>query len=258
MNNRFIFLIARPDSLTPMSRSVYIASPEGESGKSTVALGLLYLLSRQVGRVGIFRPVTESSDHTDRVVELLIAQPVVEQDVRGCRRGQLPRHARRSRGGAVGDRSPVPRARQPVRRVAGARQRLHRRVHPDRTGLQREGGGQPRIAGGAGGPRPRSGAGTGPDGRRVRHDRAGRRARPSGGPDRQPGHPRGSGGGPRRTRSWAGPAGGGDPRGAVAVRADRCARCSRPATVAWSAAIRSGWSGRRWVSWWPRCRCRTC
>ncbi len=79
MNNRFIFLIARPDSLTPMSRSVYIASPEGESGKSTVALGLLYLLSRQVGRVGIFRPVTESSDHADRVVELLIAQPVVEQ-----------------------------------------------------------------------------------------------------------------------------------------------------------------------------------
>ena len=53
-----------------MSRSVYIASPEGESGKSTVALGLLYLLSRHVGRVGIFRPVTESSETTDRVVEL--------------------------------------------------------------------------------------------------------------------------------------------------------------------------------------------
>ncbi len=70
---------AWPDSLTPMSRSVYIASPEGESGKSTVALGLLYLLSRRVGRVGIFRPVTESSETTDRVVELLIAQPVVEQ-----------------------------------------------------------------------------------------------------------------------------------------------------------------------------------
>src|ERR1700712_5593686 len=63
-----------------MSRSVYIASPEGESGKSTVALGLLYLLSRHVGRVGIFRPVTESSETTDRVVELLIAQPAVDQD----------------------------------------------------------------------------------------------------------------------------------------------------------------------------------
>ncbi len=79
MNTLFILPNARPDSLTAMSRSVYIASPEGESGKSTVALGLLYLLSRQVGRVGIFRPVTESSENTDRVVELLIAQPAVEQ-----------------------------------------------------------------------------------------------------------------------------------------------------------------------------------
>ncbi len=79
MNNSFAPAFARPDSLTPMSRTVYIASPEGDSGKSTVALGLLYLLSRQVGRVGIFRPVTESSEITDRVVELLIAQPAVEQ-----------------------------------------------------------------------------------------------------------------------------------------------------------------------------------
>ncbi len=62
-----------------MSRSVYVASPEGESGKSTVALGLVDLLSRQVGRVGIFRPVTESSERTDRVVDLLLAQPAVEQ-----------------------------------------------------------------------------------------------------------------------------------------------------------------------------------
>ncbi len=62
-----------------MSRSVYIASPEGASGKSTVALGLVNLLSRQVGRVGIFRPVTESSETTDEVVELLLAQPAVNQ-----------------------------------------------------------------------------------------------------------------------------------------------------------------------------------
>ncbi len=63
-----------------MSRSVYIASPEGESGKSTVALGLVNLLSRQVGRVGVFRPVTESARRIDLVVELLLAQPAVEQE----------------------------------------------------------------------------------------------------------------------------------------------------------------------------------
>jgi phosphate acetyltransferase len=70
---------AVPDNLAGMSRSVYVASPEGESGKSTVALGLVNLLSRQVGRVGIFRPVTESSERRDRVVQLLLAQPAVEQ-----------------------------------------------------------------------------------------------------------------------------------------------------------------------------------
>ena len=42
-----------------MSRSVYIASPEGLSGKSSVAYGLLDLLSRRVGRVGVFRPVID-------------------------------------------------------------------------------------------------------------------------------------------------------------------------------------------------------
>src|SRR3954454_24153915 len=80
MNKAPTLLTTGPDSLTCMSRSVYIASPEGESGKSTVALGLLDLLSHQVGSVGIFRPVTESSDITDRVVELLIAQPNVDQE----------------------------------------------------------------------------------------------------------------------------------------------------------------------------------
>src|ERR1700712_2006585 len=62
-----------------MSRSVYLASPEGSSGKSTVALGLIDLLGRRVGRVGVFRPVTESSERTDLVVELLVSQPFVEQ-----------------------------------------------------------------------------------------------------------------------------------------------------------------------------------
>ena len=55
-----------------MSRSVYIASPEGLSGKSSVAYGLLDLLSRRVGRVGVFRPVTESLEAVDPVVHQLL------------------------------------------------------------------------------------------------------------------------------------------------------------------------------------------
>jgi phosphate acetyltransferase len=61
-----------------MSRSVFIASPEGSTGKSIVAFGLLDLLTRHVGKVGVFRPVTKS-EAADLVVELLLAHPAVEQ-----------------------------------------------------------------------------------------------------------------------------------------------------------------------------------
>jgi hypothetical protein len=40
-----------------MGSSVYIASVEGSTGKSTVALGVLQQLSRRVERVAVFRPI---------------------------------------------------------------------------------------------------------------------------------------------------------------------------------------------------------
>jgi phosphate acetyltransferase len=63
-----------------MSRSLYIASPEALSGKSAVALGLVDLLSRRVGRVGVFRPIVNAEPQHDSVVELLIAQPGIRQE----------------------------------------------------------------------------------------------------------------------------------------------------------------------------------
>jgi phosphate acetyltransferase len=65
-----------------VSRSVYVASPEGLTGKSAVALGLLYALTREVGSVGVFRPLTtagSSSDDIDLIVDLLINQPGISQ-----------------------------------------------------------------------------------------------------------------------------------------------------------------------------------
>ena len=65
-----------------MSRSVYVASPEGLTGKSAVALGLLDALTREVGSVGIFRPLTATTgnrDDVDLTVDLLVNQPGISQ-----------------------------------------------------------------------------------------------------------------------------------------------------------------------------------
>ncbi|TDO51132.1 phosphate acetyltransferase [Kribbella sp. VKM Ac-2571] len=66
-----------------MGSSVYVASVEGTTGKSTVALGVLHQLSRRVGRVAVFRPIVRADTAThggrDYVLELLISQDAVEQ-----------------------------------------------------------------------------------------------------------------------------------------------------------------------------------
>ncbi|MEO7125492.1 MAG: phosphate acetyltransferase [Nakamurella sp.] len=65
-----------------MTRSVFVIAAEGASVKSIVALGLADLLSRQVERVGVFRPVTPSPDVdtvVDPVVDLLLAHPAIDQ-----------------------------------------------------------------------------------------------------------------------------------------------------------------------------------
>jgi phosphate acetyltransferase len=65
-----------------VSRSVYVASPEGLTGKSAVAVGLLDALTRQVGSVGVFRPLTTTgtgSEDVDLTVDLLVNQPGIAQ-----------------------------------------------------------------------------------------------------------------------------------------------------------------------------------
>jgi phosphate acetyltransferase len=65
-----------------VGRSVYVASPEGLTGKSAVALGLLDALTREVGSVGVFRPLTAAGsggDDIDLIVDLLVNQPGISQ-----------------------------------------------------------------------------------------------------------------------------------------------------------------------------------
>ena len=52
--------------------AIYIAAPEPETGKSTVALGLLHRLTATVARVGVFRPITRLGENRDYILELLL------------------------------------------------------------------------------------------------------------------------------------------------------------------------------------------
>lgn len=64
--------------MTPTSAStsaIYIASPEGDTGKSTIALGILHRLAATVAKVGVFRPITRQGpvEARDYILDLLIA-----------------------------------------------------------------------------------------------------------------------------------------------------------------------------------------
>ncbi|MGB3413999.1 MAG: DRTGG domain-containing protein, partial [Microbacteriaceae bacterium] len=62
-----------------MTRSIYITSAEGNSGKSTIALGVLDTLSQQTSKIGVFRPIARSTSEPDYVVQLLLSHPGVKQ-----------------------------------------------------------------------------------------------------------------------------------------------------------------------------------
>lgn len=72
-----------------MRTSVYVASLEGSSGKSAIALGVLDALSRRVERVGVFRPIVRSDRQTaqgerDFVLDLLTAHEAVDLTYDEC------------------------------------------------------------------------------------------------------------------------------------------------------------------------------
>lgn len=53
---------------------IYVASPEGDTGKSTIALGILHRLAATVAKVGVFRPITRLGEERDYILELLLSQ----------------------------------------------------------------------------------------------------------------------------------------------------------------------------------------
>jgi phosphate acetyltransferase len=67
-----------------VARNIYITSIEGHAGKSTVALGLLDMLSHETERLGVFRPVARTSAERDYVLELLLAHDGVDLPYEDC------------------------------------------------------------------------------------------------------------------------------------------------------------------------------
>lgn len=67
----------RLGSVQPVAASansaIYVASPEGDTGKSTIALGILHRLAATVAKVGVFRPITRLGEDRDYILELLLA-----------------------------------------------------------------------------------------------------------------------------------------------------------------------------------------
>lgn len=63
-----------------MARSIYLASLEPRAGRSLVTLGLMELLSRQLGEVGYFRPVVRSADLLDPRTELIISRYGIDRN----------------------------------------------------------------------------------------------------------------------------------------------------------------------------------
>ena len=63
-----------------MTRSIYVLAPEGLTGKSVVALGILDALTREVESVGVFRPLIAAGEQPDQILSTLVHQPVVHED----------------------------------------------------------------------------------------------------------------------------------------------------------------------------------
>ena len=57
-----------------MAQNIYITSAEGNTGKSTVALGVLATLRRSGRRIGVYRPVSRAGTQPDYILDLLLGQ----------------------------------------------------------------------------------------------------------------------------------------------------------------------------------------
>jgi len=63
-----------------MSDTLYVTASQARSGKAVVALGIMDMLTRQLDRVAIFRPVVAAAESPDPLIELLRARYSLDLD----------------------------------------------------------------------------------------------------------------------------------------------------------------------------------
>jgi phosphate acetyltransferase len=71
-------------SREPATQAIYVASPEGDTGKSTIALGILHRLTVTVAKVGVFRPITRLGEDRDYILDLLLSQATADVSYDDC------------------------------------------------------------------------------------------------------------------------------------------------------------------------------
>jgi phosphate acetyltransferase len=74
--------VSEPPS--PSISAIYVASPEGDTGKSTIALGILNRLAATVAKVGVFRPIARLGEAHDYILELLLGQATAGVPYEDC------------------------------------------------------------------------------------------------------------------------------------------------------------------------------
>ncbi len=78
-----------PDT-APAASAIYIAAPEPETGKSTIALGLLNRLTATVAKVGGFQPIKRvsgvggSPEQRHYILELLLTRTTADLSYEQC------------------------------------------------------------------------------------------------------------------------------------------------------------------------------
>ncbi len=67
-------LAARTGGDDNMSKNLYIATMEPDSGKAILVLGVMETLSRRIRNIGFFRPIIKSSDKPDNDIQLILSR----------------------------------------------------------------------------------------------------------------------------------------------------------------------------------------